>query len=61
MIEVEIGELVLRGFAIVDRYRLAEETACALAARLRAEAPLEEPRTVGEQIAQAVYEAVKDV
>jgi hypothetical protein len=60
MISIEIGELVLRGFASVDAQRVAQEAASALAAKLGGEV-VEEPRQgVGNQIAQAVYEAIRN-
>jgi hypothetical protein len=60
MISVEIGELVLRGFASVDPHRVAQEAASSLAAKLGGEAAAEPPAGIGNQIAQAVYEAIRD-
>ena len=63
MITIDIGELVLHGFPTTDRYAIAEAAAAELA-RLVSGQPARRldprPGSLAEQVAAAVYEAVRD-
>jgi hypothetical protein len=59
VIHVEISELVLNGFPSTDRFSIAESVAHELADLFARGHAASQPRSVGEQIARDIFEAVR--